>query len=167
MASCRADHQDNLRAWANQVGSESVELARTLVDLSRGTDGYRVTLGNWSKNLYEKLILCSPIPPLAEAAKIFAKFQDLSIEMCLQLWQTRSGLHGASIHIPPTQSSKKPWFFAVRAGRVPGIYLTSAEASAQILGFKDCQLKKFRSREKAQEYIDAPTEPVRAMWTPG
>ena len=144
-----------------------MELPRTLRDLSLGTDGYRVTLGNWSKPLYDKLMLCTPVPPPAAAAKILSQFYNLSSEMFLQIWQMRSGLLGSPKAIPLTLSTRRPWFFAVRAGRTPGIYLSAKEASEQTLGFKHSQFKKFRCKIKAQAYIDAPAVPSHTAWTPG
>ena len=87
--------------------------------------------------------------------------------MLLQLWQMRSGLHGLTIPLSVHKSTKKTWFYAVRTGLVPGIYPTSAAATAQTTGVRNCEYKRFRCRDQAQAYIDAPAAPVRTDWSPG
>ena len=47
-------------------------------------------------------------------------------------------------------------FYAVRIGRIPGIYTTWAEAEAQVNGYPGAKHKKFATKEEAQAFIDAP-----------
>ncbi|CAA7264476.1 unnamed protein product [Cyclocybe aegerita] len=48
----------------------------------------------------------------------------------------------------------KGGFYAVRRGRVPGIYLTWPECEAQVKGFPDAKFKKFQQRGLAQDFVD-------------
>ena len=52
----------------------------------------------------------------------------------------------------------KPSHYAVRVGRIPGIYATWAECEAQVKGFKGAKFKGFTSQAEAAEFIagDAP-----------
>ena len=45
-------------------------------------------------------------------------------------------------------------FYAVAAGRIPGIYNSPAEANVQVSGFSGQVWKKFSTRSEAQTYID-------------
>ncbi|KAH7460640.1 Ribonuclease H1 [Phytophthora ramorum] len=49
----------------------------------------------------------------------------------------------------------KGGFYAVAAGRSPGVFTTWAECEAQVKGFIGCRYKKFKSSTEAQAYIDA------------
>lgn len=53
-------------------------------------------------------------------------------------------------------------YYAVRQGRIPGIYLTWNETKKQVLGFSGAQYKKFSSEEEAYEYlgISLPIESI-------
>jgi ribonuclease HI len=44
-------------------------------------------------------------------------------------------------------------FYAVRAGRLPGIYTTWDDAKAQVVGFSGAIFKSFLSREEAESYM--------------
>lgn len=44
-------------------------------------------------------------------------------------------------------------FYAVRKGRVPGIYSTWDECKAQVTGFKGAEYKKFGSKNEAEDFI--------------
>ncbi|MCR5202139.1 MAG: ribonuclease H family protein [Lachnospiraceae bacterium] len=46
------------------------------------------------------------------------------------------------------------YFYAVRNGRVPGIYETWAECEKQVKGFKDAAFKKFKTRQEAELFIN-------------
>jgi ribonuclease HI len=52
--------------------------------------------------------------------------------------------------------SKKK-FYAVAAGRKPGIYTNWPEAQAQVMGFKGAVYKGFPTREEAEAWIKNPT----------
>ncbi|KAI1842747.1 hypothetical protein JX265_005073 [Neoarthrinium moseri] len=43
-------------------------------------------------------------------------------------------------------------FYAVRAGKVPGVYKTWAECQEQISGFKGAQFKKFETQQDAEDF---------------
>lgn len=45
-------------------------------------------------------------------------------------------------------------YYGVRAGHVPGVYPTYAEALEQVTGFKGGKQKSFLTWEEAQEYVD-------------
>ncbi|GFN94536.1 ribonuclease h1 [Plakobranchus ocellatus] len=45
------------------------------------------------------------------------------------------------------------WFYAVKNGRVPGIYHTWAECESQVKGFSQPKYKKFASLQDAQKFI--------------
>lgn len=45
-------------------------------------------------------------------------------------------------------------FYAVRKGRVPGIYATWKECSAQTAGFSGAVYKKFFTREEAEDFLE-------------
>jgi hypothetical protein len=79
----------------------------------------------------------------------------------------RSGLHGVTIPLSVHKYNNKTWFNAVRTGLVSGIYPTSAAATAQTTGVRNCEYKRFRCRHQAQAYIDALAAPVRTDWSPG
>lgn len=44
-------------------------------------------------------------------------------------------------------------YYAVKNGRVPGIYNSWAECQKQIHGFKNASYKSFTSRKEAEEFI--------------
>ncbi|MFR4836151.1 MAG: viroplasmin family protein [Catenibacterium sp.] len=44
-------------------------------------------------------------------------------------------------------------YYAVKNGRVPGIYNSWAECQKQIHGFKNASYKSFTSRTEAEEFI--------------
>lgn len=44
-------------------------------------------------------------------------------------------------------------YYAVRAGRKPGIYMTWAECQKQVTGYKGAQFKKFETRDEAEAFI--------------
>jgi ribonuclease HI len=46
-------------------------------------------------------------------------------------------------------------FYAIRAGRVPGIYTTWDEAKKQVTGFKGAEYKGFESEEEAEAFMKA------------
>lgn len=48
----------------------------------------------------------------------------------------------------------KPGFYAVKNGRIPGVYTTWTECQAQINGFSNAQFKKFPSEKLAHEFIN-------------
>ena len=45
-------------------------------------------------------------------------------------------------------------FYAVRIGKIPGIYNTWDECKAQVMGFKGAIYKKFMKQQDAQKFID-------------
>ena len=49
-------------------------------------------------------------------------------------------------------------YYAVKNGRVPGIYNSWAECQKQIHGFKDASYKSFTSRTEAEEFISDKKE---------
>lgn len=49
-------------------------------------------------------------------------------------------------------------FYAVKRGRIPGIYTSWKECEEQIKGFSDAKFKKFRTKELAEEYINVDSE---------
>lgn len=46
-------------------------------------------------------------------------------------------------------------FYAVKKGKVPGVYLTWKECSAQVTGFSGAVYKKFFTREEAEDFLKA------------
>lgn len=50
-------------------------------------------------------------------------------------------------------AEKKPKYYAVRVGRVPGIYRTWAECEPLVLGFEGARYKSFPTLEQAQAYL--------------
>ena len=56
-----------------------------------------------------------------------------------------------------------PGFYAVRAGRAPGVYRTWDECSAQVMGFSGGEYKKFATVEEASAYVGVR----RALWDGG
>jgi ribonuclease HI len=62
-----------------------------------------------------------------------------------------------------------PMYYAVRAGRVPGIYPDWPSCEAQVTGFKGAKFKKFATREEADIFmaIVPPISGKRKTVTPG
>lgn len=57
--------------------------------------------------------------------------------------------------------SKK--YYAVRAGRKPGIYQTWADAKTQVSGFKNAEFRSFKTLKEAENFINpAPIKPSTA-----
>lgn len=52
----------------------------------------------------------------------------------------------------------KAKIYAVRKGRIPGIYMTWDECKKQILNFKDAQYKSFKNRTEADAYMQGIEE---------
>lgn len=48
-------------------------------------------------------------------------------------------------------------YYAVRVGRIPGIYSTWADCQAQVSGYSGAEFKKFSTREAALEFINTTT----------
>ena len=167
MAECRLDFNNNIQDWTDQVEPEAKDLAKTLSNLSRGEDGYRVSIGNWPLSLFIKLLACPSIPPEALARATLKAFAALALGKIFQLWQIRSGLHGRAVPTPITFSSKKPWFYAVRVGGETGIFQSASESAKHTHKFTGAQHKRFRSREEAQTYLDTPLPPTRTPWCEG
>ncbi|GFR64643.1 ribonuclease H1 [Elysia marginata] len=60
----------------------------------------------------------------------------------------------------PKSKSGACWFYAVRHGRVPGIYHTWPECESQVKGFCKPSFKKFATFQEAQDFIsDGGTPP--------
>jgi ribonuclease HI len=58
------------------------------------------------------------------------------------------------------------WHYAVRVGRVPGIYPDWTQCQAQVTGFKGAQFKKFATREEADIFMAPGGLPlVSGAWT--
>ena len=167
MAECRLDFNNNIQDWTDQVEPEARDLAKTLSNLSRGDDGYRVSTGNLTLPLFTNLLACPSIPPAALARATLKKFASLALGKMLQIWQIRSGLHGRSVPTPITLSTRKPWFYAIRVGRATGIFHTAADVAKHTHKCTGAQHKRFRSREEAQAYIDTPPPPTRTPWSQG
>lgn len=62
-------------------------------------------------------------------------------------------------------------YYAVKKGKVPGIYNTWAECQAQTKGFKSASFKSFMSLKEAEAFIVPTNKPVNPdglkMWTDG
>ena len=58
-------------------------------------------------------------------------------------------------------------FYAVRVGKVPGIYKTWDECRAQVTGFKGAIYKKFYSEETAQTFIDTKSKTYKSKTSNG
>ena len=56
------------------------------------------------------------------------------------------------------EMEKKMKYYAVKNGRVPGIYNSWAECQKQIHGFKNASYKSFTSRKEAEEFISDKKE---------
>ncbi|BGP13937.1 Ribonuclease H1 [Rhodosporidiobolus nylandii] len=50
------------------------------------------------------------------------------------------------------KAGKQTWW-AVRTGRVPGVYLTWADCEAQVKGFPGARYRKFAARSTAEAYV--------------
>lgn len=46
-------------------------------------------------------------------------------------------------------------FYAVRTGRVPGVYASWAEAKKQVMGFPNAEFKSFENEKEASQYVDS------------
>ncbi|KAJ6462954.1 hypothetical protein C8R45DRAFT_940612 [Mycena sanguinolenta] len=57
-----------------------------------------------------------------------------------------------AISIAEHDASAGCFFFAVVAGKVPGIYLNAKDAEAQTRGFRGQNMKKFPTRNEALDY---------------
>lgn len=53
----------------------------------------------------------------------------------------------------PKAKASKPDFYAVSAGRQPGVYSTWAEAEAQVSGYKGAVHAKCSSRAEAESFV--------------
>ncbi len=53
------------------------------------------------------------------------------------------------------QDESKRKYYAVRRGRIPGIYRTWDSCEKQVEGFSGCEYKSFKTEEGAQQYVDA------------
>jgi ribonuclease HI len=51
-----------------------------------------------------------------------------------------------------------PKFYAVRAGKVPGVYSSWPECQAQVTGFSKAVFKSFSTEKEAREYAFPPSE---------
>ena len=51
-------------------------------------------------------------------------------------------------------------YYAVHKGRIPGIYSTWTECQAQVKGFKNPIFKKFKTEQKAQQFVDKGWESI-------
>jgi ribonuclease HI len=65
-------------------------------------------------------------------------------------------------------------FYAVKKGRVPGIYLTWNECEKQVVGFSGAQYKKFLTEDHAKQFIDGsvpvvakPNSGIQVVYTDG
>ena len=45
-------------------------------------------------------------------------------------------------------------FYAVKNGRVPGIYTSWPKCNAQVKGFTGCKFKGFKTKEEAEAYLE-------------
>ncbi len=50
-------------------------------------------------------------------------------------------------------------YYAVRRGRVPGLYRSWDEAKEQVAGFASAEYKKFASKQEAEQYLTGKEEP--------
>ncbi|KZO97770.1 hypothetical protein CALVIDRAFT_562669 [Calocera viscosa TUFC12733] len=57
----------------------------------------------------------------------------------------------------PKAKAKKPQFYAVRRGRVPGVYETWDEALAQVHGYSGAAHQGFKTREEAEAFLSGPS----------
>lgn len=48
---------------------------------------------------------------------------------------------------------KMPWYYAVKKGRITGIFTDWGEASKSVTGYPDARFKKFRALKDAQEFM--------------
>ena len=62
----------------------------------------------------------------------------------------------ALFEITKTNNSGK--YYAVRKGRIPGIYNTWNECKEQVLGFSGADYKSFTSLDEANAYLNVPTK---------
>lgn len=61
----------------------------------------------------------------------------------------------------------KKYFYAVRKGRSPGIYLTWEACRKEVAGFSGAVYKKFESREEAEKFVNSPVLSETDICTPG
>ncbi|MBP3300907.1 MAG: ribonuclease H family protein [Clostridia bacterium] len=59
-------------------------------------------------------------------------------------------------------AAKKPKFYAVRVGLVPGVYRTWEECQPLIHGFEGAVFKSFPTEEEAQAFLEGETAPEEA-----
>lgn len=50
-------------------------------------------------------------------------------------------------------------FYAVKKGRVPGIYTSWDECSSQVNGFPEALFRSFGTRQEAESWLDTPSSP--------
>ncbi|KAG7441823.1 uncharacterized protein BT62DRAFT_923048 [Guyanagaster necrorhizus] len=63
------------------------------------------------------------------------------------------------LHQPPSLMSKvKSWFYAVKIGRIKGIYSSWTECQIQTDGFPGSKYKKFVAKQDAEDYIGSSHE---------
>lgn len=66
----------------------------------------------------------------------------------------------------PKSAAYDPKYYAVRYGRIPGVYLSWPDAEKQIIGWKGPKYKAFTSRKEAEEFVRAgPPQPASAQET--
>jgi len=89
----------------------------------------------------------------------FVPHQSRKISIAGYLWKYRQ-LHNSpqNLYVMSTASKKRKLaddvtkYYAVRAGKEPGVYLTWKECQDQITGFKGAQFKSFTSRKDAEDF---------------
>lgn len=77
-------------------------------------------------------------------------------EVCASLRTTTAEIiHAVDVKTSPIKKAviKKPQFYAVAVGHIPGIYSTWDEANVQIVGKHGAKHKKFKTHEEADAYL--------------
>ncbi|MED6209012.1 hypothetical protein PIB30_050486 [Stylosanthes scabra] len=91
------------------------------------------------------------------------EWERLSSTTCdrkLQFWRQQGSISGFGIG---EMDGGKYSHYAVRVGRVPGIYRTWEEADEHVLGFSGAQFKGFKSLQEAITYMKKETKEKRTM----
>ncbi|KFM79439.1 Ribonuclease H1, partial [Stegodyphus mimosarum] len=78
---------------------------------------------------------------------------------CFKRWNLRFAVYETVVFVFKGISNHsninmpKPGFYAVKSGRIPGVYLTWAECEAQVKGYPNAVFKKFVTHELAEQFV--------------
>ena len=134
-----------------KLPSPQQELAGALLQMSRKPDGYRIIMGNLSKEQQRRMETFEDGLSYHKVKKLMAQcFRKFHI-MHQELDRTRTAGLGRRVFYPPN-SMKKGKFYVVRVGRIPGLYYDYLDAEEQINGVSGAVWKSFTTLAAALEY---------------